>query len=55
MGDAAQRVAALKDEVRRLACERDGIEARVTESTARLAAAGVGMDQPLVDREVRRD
>lgn len=47
------RVAALKEEVKRLACERDGIEARVAESSERLAATGVGMDKPLVDGEVR--
>ena len=47
------RLAALKEEIKRLACERDGIEARVSESSARLAATGVGMDKPLVDGEVR--
>jgi len=50
----ASRLAALKEEVKRLACERDGIEARVSESSARLAATGVGMDKALVDGEVKK-
>ena len=47
----AARVAALKEEIKRLSCERDGIEARVAESSARLEATGVGMAAPLIDAE----
>lgn len=45
----------LRDELAQLTRERDGIELEVEAASSRLRAAGVGIDKPLVDAEVRRE
>lgn len=42
----------LKAELQRLEAQRTRIEAEIAERSARLKAAGVGMESPLVDAEV---
>ena len=43
----------LQDELARLSRERDTIELEVEAASSRLRAAGVGMDKPLIDAEVK--
>ena len=45
----------LRDELARLSRERDEIELEVEAASSRLRAAGVGMDKPLVDAEVKKE
>ncbi len=45
----------LRDELARLSRERDALELEVEAASSRLRAAGVGMDTPLVDAEVRKE
>ena len=46
-------MSSLRDELASLSRERDEIELLVEAASSRLRAAGVGMDKPLVDAEVR--
>lgn len=47
-------LAALKAQLKRLGDQRSALEADIAVRSARLQAAGVGMDAPLVDAQVRR-
>ena len=46
--------AALKAQLKRLGNQRSALEADIEVRSGRLQAAGVGMDSPLVDAQVRR-
>lgn len=44
----------LKAQLKALQAQRAQLEAQIAVRTGRLQTSGVGMDAPLVDREVRR-
>ncbi len=48
-------LADLKAQLRRLEVQRSAIEAEIAQRSARLEAAGVGMQAPLIDDEVNSD